>query len=130
MRSAPETISGFIRCHCGTMQGPVAACPKCGAARGCAYCKSRMWIPGSGWTLSPEYDRTTTHGICPWCATRMYGGDSGLVDLAAERLNVPAGYLHVRSTRLITGANFLRIHFNDHTGWAGAVLPPAPVCGA
>lgn len=115
-----KLIPGFRRCpRCGTMQGPVAACPKCGWSEVCAWCGVRVWISGSGWTVSPSAGNATSHGMCPWCVVRQYGGDAAKVERAAERLGVPAGLLSVRRRRLVTGASFLTIHYDGVTGWAG-----------
>ena len=114
-------IAGFERCpQCDTMHGPVPACPKCGWLRSCAYCGVRVWIPGTGWTVSPEaHTGTVSHGICPWCAVRQYHGDPAMVDVAGSRLEIPAGVLHVRSRKISSGARYLWIGYETHTGWAG-----------
>ena len=125
-RRAP---GGFERCpRCHTMRGPVPACPSCGWSVGCKWCKLRVWIPGSGWTLSPAYANVVSHGICPWCVVRAYGGDPKVISFAAERLGVPAGLLHVSATRMKSG-KYLVVSYGNRTGWAGLMKPVSALDG-
>lgn len=111
---------GFERCpRCGTMRGPVPACPRCGWAVSCAWCSARVLIPGRGWELMTGPVETCSHGMCPWCMVRQYGGDPAVVAYAAEHLGVPAGLLTVRKRTLTTGTVFLVVHYDGVTGWAG-----------
>lgn len=115
-----RVIAGFRRCpRCGTMQGPVPACPKCGWLEACAWCAVRVWIPGRGWDISPSAPDACSHGMCSWCMVRQYDGDPAVISYAAEHLEVPAGLLQVRARRLTTGLRFLIVHYNGVTGWAG-----------